>query len=271
MKQITFSRYYELIGNPLQILMKRIGDGNDCNELAEKSKCTNNIERFPFEHGNDIECNLSDELASEVQNEASNANDRFMVHNEQLSSLNQERLNGERRQTDEDGSSNGKCHDERIHGQNVDIIPSAMDLFRSSNDTVPLNSNDPIPMQQASDNIEEPYCNFIAENTYLYMRETNVYSDLLCDNNYNCLLVMEAIEQLEKDNQIEQQRMNVQSAHITTTNDLQVETPARPHCKMISIDENSSVGHEARPMKTLALKQSSNLKRSRKFPGKCNV
>lgn len=225
----TIFRYHELIGKPLQTLMKRIEEtsiltndeskvmcnNTDCNKLTKPPECSSNNERSSFENGNGI-ADHSDENVSEM----TIANGCSVTDNERLNDdipLDQSNITPNYEQN---------CVEDEIHSHEM-----RTDLIRSTIDAMALNSNDRTTQQQDSVTIEQPNRNFVAENTCLshYTTiDTDVYSDILRDSNYKCLLVMEAIKQFEKHYQIDQQQVNVQSGEITTSDDLQVNTSDVP-------------------------------------------
>lgn len=195
-----------------------------------------------------IECtdNYSGVHVSRDRNETSNANDLFAERNEL--SLIETQLTGECRYRNEDSPpTDGRFiasqnHEDRIHGQEIDELPHG--IVRESDESV----------QQSSETIQERYHNFDAD--YNCHHEHQYVDGLLSDSNYK--LVMEAIVQLENDNNIDRQQAYVQSTDITTSIDSQIITPVREDLDTVATDHNVNIVQ----IDTPASQEPANAKRS---------
>lgn len=236
----------------------------------ESHECTSDFERHSSANGPEID-NHSAEHNNGDRIEMTNANG-FAAENEQFShgeqfgddqgnsnvfssSMNRQII--ALRQSNIPQNPEQEHHGDEWYRQDIDKLrqETAMDLHGSTNDTVALDPKD--SLQQVSDTAS--HHSFCFENNRFHQNTENTpLSSILCDNNYNCLLVTEAIKQLEKDNEINSQQMNVQLADITTTADLHTDMQAQTHLETISTDQ-IDIGQ----MDTIASEQPPNSNRSR--------
>lgn len=215
--------------------------------LLEKTKhatgqilqCTNRFQQFSFQNGHETG-DYSSGYVNRDQNESSNANVRSDGIGQTLI---EPQCNGQYRYNFEDPlptdgqaiaphpSNIRQSHEDHMNGHGVNSLPNEM-------------------VTDSTETTQERFQCVDAENNF----RNQCTDHFSCDGNYK--LVLEAIEQLENYNQNDQQQL----AHITTTIDTQMNTPAREHLEAASTHQTVHTGIKNTQMDTPALGQPSKSK-----------